>query len=155
MIMLMNRVILQKGIRMESRRSHYFWMLFILLKVTGSFFIAVIRAPRLSICSSCYKISASSDDYWPQLFRMIDHYLIFSLAYCPIDFQEIMGVFNKNCMITYAAYRNIFPIWALGEYRTRVLRTQWISCRWILKFVLALVCYMNYVSRLVWMHVVL
>ncbi|KAL9241665.1 hypothetical protein vseg_015749 [Gypsophila vaccaria] len=37
--------------------------------------------------------------------------------------QEIMGVFNKNCMITYAAYRNIFPIWALGEYRTRILQT--------------------------------
>nr|WQY91015.1 OSC6 [Euphorbia humifusa] len=36
--------------------------------------------------------------------------------------QEIMGVFNKNCMITYAAYRDIFPIWALGEYRTRVLQ---------------------------------
>ncbi|KAK4483731.1 hypothetical protein RD792_010933 [Penstemon davidsonii] len=36
--------------------------------------------------------------------------------------EEIMGVFNKNCMITYAAYRNIFPIWALGEYRSRVLR---------------------------------
>lgn len=36
--------------------------------------------------------------------------------------QEIMGVFNRNCMITYAAYRNIFPIWALGEYRTRVLQ---------------------------------
>ncbi|KAF2290132.1 hypothetical protein GH714_003331 [Hevea brasiliensis] len=34
--------------------------------------------------------------------------------------QEIMGVFNKNCMITYAAYRDIFPIWALGEYRCRV-----------------------------------
>ncbi|KAL8141223.1 hypothetical protein V2J09_007244 [Rumex salicifolius] len=38
--------------------------------------------------------------------------------------QEIMGVFNKNCMITYAAYRCIFPIWALGEYRTRVLKAQ-------------------------------
>ncbi|KAF3951873.1 hypothetical protein CMV_022519 [Castanea mollissima] len=37
--------------------------------------------------------------------------------------QEIMGVFNRNCMITYAAYRNIFPIWALGEYRCRVLHT--------------------------------
>ncbi|XP_031255647.1 cycloartenol synthase 2 [Pistacia vera] len=37
--------------------------------------------------------------------------------------QEIMGVFNKNCMITYAAYRSIFPIWALGEYRCRVLQT--------------------------------
>ncbi|XP_022753475.1 cycloartenol synthase 2 isoform X2 [Durio zibethinus] len=36
--------------------------------------------------------------------------------------QEIMGVFNKNCMITYAAYRNIFPIWALGEYRTRLFQ---------------------------------
>ncbi|KAK8943606.1 Cycloartenol synthase [Platanthera guangdongensis] len=35
--------------------------------------------------------------------------------------QEIMGVFNKNCMISYSAYRNIFPIWALGEYRTKVL----------------------------------
>ncbi|XP_078434540.1 cycloartenol synthase 1 [Wolffia australiana] len=35
--------------------------------------------------------------------------------------QEIMGVFNKNCMISYSAYRNIFPIWALGEYRVRVL----------------------------------
>ncbi|KAH6825426.1 cycloartenol synthase 1 [Perilla frutescens var. hirtella] len=38
--------------------------------------------------------------------------------------QEIMGVFNRNCMITYAAYRNIFPIWALGEYRSRVLQAQ-------------------------------
>ncbi|XP_062114396.1 LOW QUALITY PROTEIN: cycloartenol synthase 2-like [Humulus lupulus] len=36
--------------------------------------------------------------------------------------QEIMGVFNRNCMITYAAYRNVFPIWALGEYRCRVLK---------------------------------
>ncbi|XP_077238616.1 cycloartenol synthase 1 [Tasmannia lanceolata] len=35
--------------------------------------------------------------------------------------QEIMGVFNRNCMISYSAYRNIFPIWALGEYRSRVL----------------------------------
>ncbi|KAB1212040.1 Cycloartenol synthase 2 [Morella rubra] len=36
--------------------------------------------------------------------------------------EEIMGVFNRNCMITYAAYRIIFPVWALGEYRCRVLR---------------------------------
>ncbi|KAK6941205.1 Squalene cyclase, N-terminal [Dillenia turbinata] len=36
--------------------------------------------------------------------------------------EEIMGVFNRNCMITYAAYRNIFPIWALGDYRTHVLQ---------------------------------
>ncbi|XP_050908997.1 cycloartenol synthase [Lathyrus oleraceus] len=35
--------------------------------------------------------------------------------------QEIMGNFNKNCTINYSAYRNIFPIWALGEYRSRVL----------------------------------
>lgn len=36
--------------------------------------------------------------------------------------QEIVGVFNKNCMISYSAYRNIFPIWALGEYLNRVLQ---------------------------------
>ncbi|KAM1010822.1 hypothetical protein ACFX13_046998 [Malus domestica] len=35
--------------------------------------------------------------------------------------KEITGVFNKNCMISYSAYRNIFPIWALGEYRCQVL----------------------------------
>lgn len=35
--------------------------------------------------------------------------------------QQISGVFNRNCMITYANYRNIFPIWALGEYRTKVV----------------------------------
>lgn len=31
--------------------------------------------------------------------------------------QSICGVFNKNCMISYSQYRNIFPIWALAEYR--------------------------------------
>ncbi|KAK9866458.1 hypothetical protein WJX84_004983 [Apatococcus fuscideae] len=32
--------------------------------------------------------------------------------------QAISGVFNRNCMITYSNYRNIFPIWALGKYRS-------------------------------------
>lgn len=31
--------------------------------------------------------------------------------------QHISGVFNRNCMITYANYRNIFPLWALGKYQ--------------------------------------
>ena len=35
--------------------------------------------------------------------------------------QHISGVFNRNCMITYANYRNLFPLWALGEYRSHVL----------------------------------
>ncbi len=30
--------------------------------------------------------------------------------------EQISGVFNFNCMITYSAYRNVFPIWALGRY---------------------------------------
>ncbi|KAK6141070.1 hypothetical protein DH2020_025182 [Rehmannia glutinosa] len=34
--------------------------------------------------------------------------------------QEITGVFMKNCMLHYAAYRNIYPMWALAEYRRRV-----------------------------------
>ncbi|CAH2061373.1 unnamed protein product [Thlaspi arvense] len=35
--------------------------------------------------------------------------------------QEILGVFNRNCMISYSAYRNIFPIWALGKYHSLIL----------------------------------
>ncbi|KAI8001537.1 Beta-amyrin synthase [Camellia lanceoleosa] len=34
--------------------------------------------------------------------------------------QEITGVYMKNCMLHYAQYRNIWPMWALGEYRKRV-----------------------------------
>ncbi|KAK9057978.1 hypothetical protein SSX86_022818 [Deinandra increscens subsp. villosa] len=34
--------------------------------------------------------------------------------------QEIGGVYMKNCLLFYALHRNIFPLWALGEYRNRV-----------------------------------
>eukprot|EP01102_Stenamoeba_stenopodia_P019914 TRINITY_DN7614_c0_g4_i1.p1 TRINITY_DN7614_c0_g4~~TRINITY_DN7614_c0_g4_i1.p1 ORF type:complete len:737 (-),score=182.30 TRINITY_DN7614_c0_g4_i1:86-2296(-) len=30
--------------------------------------------------------------------------------------EGISGVFNANCMITYTAYRNVFPIWALNRF---------------------------------------
>ncbi|GMH10723.1 hypothetical protein Nepgr_012564 [Nepenthes gracilis] len=35
--------------------------------------------------------------------------------------QEITGVFMKTCSLNYSSYRNIFPIWALGEYRQKIL----------------------------------
>lgn len=35
--------------------------------------------------------------------------------------EEITGVFMRNCTLNYSSYRNIFPLWALGEYRRRVL----------------------------------
>eukprot|EP01138_Halocafeteria_seosinensis_P012422 gb/GECG01012693.1/.p1 GENE.gb/GECG01012693.1/~~gb/GECG01012693.1/.p1 ORF type:complete len:840 (+),score=88.00 gb/GECG01012693.1/:1-2520(+) len=31
--------------------------------------------------------------------------------------ESVAGVFNRTCGITYTAYRNIFPIWALNAYR--------------------------------------
>ncbi|GMP83835.1 hypothetical protein CsSME_00037616 [Camellia sinensis var. sinensis] len=34
--------------------------------------------------------------------------------------EEITGVFMKNCMLHYAAYRNKFPLWALTEYHNKV-----------------------------------
>ncbi|XP_052626390.1 beta-amyrin synthase 1 isoform X2 [Lactuca sativa] len=34
--------------------------------------------------------------------------------------EEITGSFRKNCMLHYASHRNVFPIWALTEYRNRV-----------------------------------
>ncbi|MED6110491.1 Beta-amyrin synthase [Stylosanthes scabra] len=35
--------------------------------------------------------------------------------------QEITGVFMKNCMLHYPMYRDIYPLWALAEYRKWVL----------------------------------
>jgi len=36
--------------------------------------------------------------------------------------ESISGVFNYNCMITYANYRNIFPIWALNRYYKEMIQ---------------------------------
>ena len=36
--------------------------------------------------------------------------------------ENISGVFNYNCMITYANYRNIFPIWALSRYYKQTIQ---------------------------------
>jgi squalene cyclase len=36
--------------------------------------------------------------------------------------ESIVGVFNYNCMITYANYRNIFPVWALSRYYNRTIQ---------------------------------
>ncbi|KAI8870708.1 hypothetical protein GQ42DRAFT_12818 [Ramicandelaber brevisporus] len=30
--------------------------------------------------------------------------------------ESIEGVFNKNCMISYPNFKNIFTVWALGRY---------------------------------------
>ena len=30
--------------------------------------------------------------------------------------ENVSGVFNKSCAISYTSYRNIFPIWALGRF---------------------------------------
>ncbi|KAB1220443.1 Lupeol synthase [Morella rubra] len=35
--------------------------------------------------------------------------------------QEITGIYFRYCGLNYAAFRDIFPMWALGEYRRRVL----------------------------------
>ncbi|XP_062171674.1 beta-amyrin synthase-like [Alnus glutinosa] len=34
--------------------------------------------------------------------------------------QEILGVYLRNCMLHYGAYKNIHPMWALAEYRKHV-----------------------------------
>jgi len=38
--------------------------------------------------------------------------------------ENISGVFNHSCMITYTSYRNVFPIWAMGRYLKWVKLTQ-------------------------------
>nr|BBI55113.1 multifunctional oxidosqualene cyclase [Bauhinia forficata] len=34
--------------------------------------------------------------------------------------QNALGAFNFSCTLSYALYKNVFPIWALGEYRAKV-----------------------------------
>nr|APZ88354.1 beta-amyrin synthase [Eleutherococcus senticosus] len=34
--------------------------------------------------------------------------------------QELTGVFMRNCMLHYTNYRNVYPLWALAEYRRQV-----------------------------------
>ena len=36
--------------------------------------------------------------------------------------EGITGVFNRACGITYTAYRNVFPLWALGKYASHYSR---------------------------------
>jgi squalene cyclase len=38
--------------------------------------------------------------------------------------EVISGVFNRSCGISYSAYRNIFPVWALGMYGQRCEQLQ-------------------------------
>ncbi|KAI3694343.1 hypothetical protein L1987_77307 [Smallanthus sonchifolius] len=35
--------------------------------------------------------------------------------------QETTGLFKKNCLLHYALHRDIYPMWALGDYRNKVL----------------------------------
>ncbi|AQK41043.1 Camelliol C synthase [Zea mays] len=55
--------------------------------------------------------------------------LIMSMQLSNGDFpqEEMIGSFLKNGPLCYMAYRNIFPIWALGEYQKLVLQCdlQW------------------------------
>lgn len=30
--------------------------------------------------------------------------------------ENISGVFNKSCAISYTSYKNVFPIWTLGRF---------------------------------------
>jgi cycloartenol synthase len=56
-------------------------------------------AAPLRKAAACLLKKQLSDGDWPQ--------------------ENIMGVFNNNCMITYANYKNIFPLWALGKFATK------------------------------------
>ena len=34
--------------------------------------------------------------------------------------QELCGAFKMNCMLHFPVFKNVFPLWALAEYRKRV-----------------------------------
>nr|CAD1823187.1 unnamed protein product [Ananas comosus var. bracteatus] len=56
--------------------------------------------------------------------NIVDEKLATDRIYEAVNFilslQEVTGCFMKTGTLYYATYRNIFPIWALGEYRKQV-----------------------------------
>lgn len=81
---------------LEGGRSHVVNTSWALLTLLAAGQAKVDPEPLHRAAKNLIKMQESDGD-WPQ--------------------QEISGVFNRNCMITYANYRNIFPLWALGRYR--------------------------------------
>lgn len=75
------------------------------VNVSGSFFTGLAKVPS-----------------WSWLLRLTGHCFSFGK-------QEITGVFMRNCTLNYSSFRSTFPIWALGEYRRRVLFA-WSSKTW-------------------------
>jgi len=86
--------------QLPDGRSHVVNTAWAMLALMEAGYHRVDRRP-LDAAARFLLRSQCSDGDWPQ--------------------QEIIGVFNRNCMISYSNYRNIFPIWALGMYRTHVL----------------------------------
>jgi squalene/oxidosqualene cyclase-like protein len=41
--------------------------------------------------------------------------------------EDISGVFNANCAISYSAYKNLFPVWALALYHRRFIKNESVS----------------------------
>eukprot|EP00871_Galdieria_phlegrea_P002196 jgi/Galph1/2978/GphlegSOOS_G1595.1 len=81
--------------------------------------IALIKA-----ISSSTQDDSSSQNY-SEIYRAIDKGIHFLLEKQNENGdwpqQRISGVFNRNCMISYSNYRNVFPLWAIALYRSRIL----------------------------------
>ncbi len=89
----------------ESQVVHTAWAMLALLRAGWADAVPAGRGRAVLAAGAAALLRAQQPDGdWPQ--------------------QHITGVFNRNCMITYANYRNIFPLWALAEYRRRVLQKE-------------------------------
>lgn len=86
----------KKYTHLEGGRSHVVNTSWVLLTLLAAGQAKINPEPLHRAAKNLMKMQENDGD-WPQ--------------------QEISGVFNRNCMITYANYRNIFPLWALGRYR--------------------------------------
>ena len=89
----------KKYIQLEGNEPHIVNTAWALLALVASGQAKYDAAPLHRAARTLIRMQCGDGD-WPQ--------------------QTITGVFNRNCMITYANYRNIFPLWALGDYATSV-----------------------------------
>uniref|UniRef100_A0A672HJL9 Terpene cyclase/mutase family member n=1 Tax=Salarias fasciatus TaxID=181472 RepID=A0A672HJL9_SALFA len=75
-----------------------------------------VQSAAAQIHNTCWALLALMAVFNPQLVFCEFHEKFLSLCFALFSQENIAGVFNKSCAISYTSYRNVFPVWTLGRF---------------------------------------
>lgn len=79
-----------------------------------------IQSPELGVAQTAWALSTlvrANDPNQDAKTRAVEALLSRQLPDGSYAREPLVGVFNRTCLIDYDNYRNIFPLWALGEWQ--------------------------------------